>query len=159
MWDINTSHSTCTKLVKNPCEVHIASPGEMYPYSWLYKYVPLSTIQLFWPVSKEPKWFPITKDGWNSSTCYYVHSVGMHFNPEMQNTILTSKRGKGKGKGRVLPYSLGGGVLLGSQKSYPLVDQMLQILWPFTRLKILCSTVLDFNLLCRIPLNGTLYYM
>ena len=37
----------------------------------------------------------------------------------------------------VLPYSLGGGVQLGSQKSYPLQDQ---ILWLYTRLKMLnCS--------------------
>ena len=30
--------------------------------------------------------------------------------------------------GGVLPYSLGGGVPLGSRKSYPLLDQVLQIL-------------------------------
>ena len=30
--------------------------------------------------------------------------------------------------GRVLPYSLGGGVPLGSRKSYPLLDQIFQIL-------------------------------
>ena len=28
-------------------------------------------------------------------------------------------------EGGVLPYSLGGGVLLGSRKSYPLLDQIL----------------------------------
>ena len=36
----------------------------------------------------------------------------------------------------VLPYNLGGGVPLGSQKSYPLLDQILQTLWPYTRLKV-----------------------
>ena len=36
------------------------------------------------------------------------------------------------------PYSLVGGVPLGSRKSYPLlVEQILQILWPYTRLKTL----------------------
>ena len=30
-----------------------------------------------------------------------------------------------EGGGGVLPYSLGGGVLLGSRKSYPLLDQIL----------------------------------
>ena len=41
------------------------------------------------------------------------------------------------GGGGVLSYSLSGGVLLGSQKSYPVLDQ---ILWPYTRLKMLnCS--------------------
>ena len=39
--------------------------------------------------------------------------------------------------GGVLPYSLGGGVPLGSRKSYPLLDQILQILWPSTRPKML----------------------
>ena len=37
---------------------------------------------------------------------------------------------------RILPYSLGGGVPLGSRKSCPLLDQILQILWPSTRPKI-----------------------
>ena len=42
--------------------------------------------------------------------------------------------------GGVLPYSLGGSVPLGSRKSYPLLDQILQILWPSTRPKKLnCS--------------------
>ena len=42
--------------------------------------------------------------------------------------------------GGVLPYSLGGGVPLGSRKFYPLLDQILQILWSYTRLKMLnCS--------------------
>ena len=36
------------------------------------------------------------------------------------------------GGGGILPYSLGGGVPLGSWKSYPLLDQILQILWPYT---------------------------
>ena len=31
----------------------------------------------------------------------------------------------------VLPYGFDGGVLLGSQKSYPLLDQILKILWPY----------------------------
>ena len=45
----------------------------------------------------------------------------------------------------VLPYSLGGGVLLGLWKSYPLLDQILQILWPYTRLKMLnCSWFQSF---------------
>ena len=43
---------------------------------------------------------------------------------------------------RDTPYSLGGGVLLGSRKSYPLLDQ---ILWPYTRLKMLnCSWFQSF---------------
>ena len=37
--------------------------------------------------------------------------------------------------GGVLPYSLGGGVPLGSRKSYPLIDQILQILWPLYQTK------------------------
>ena len=42
----------------------------------------------------------------------------------------------------VLPYSLGGGVPLGSRKSYPLPDQ---ILWPYTGLKMLnCSWFQSF---------------
>ena len=42
-------------------------------------------------------------------------------------------------------YSLGGVVPLGSQKSYPLLDQILQILWPYTRLKLLnCSWFQSF---------------
>ena len=36
--------------------------------------------------------------------------------------------GRERGGGGVLPYSLGGGVLLGSRKSYPLLGQILQIL-------------------------------
>ena len=43
----------------------------------------------------------------------------------------------GGGRGGVFPYSLGGGVPLGSRKSYLLLDQMLQILWPDTRLEML----------------------
>ena len=51
-------------------------------------------------------------------------------------------RGWGPG---VLSYSLGGGVPLGSQNSYSLLDQILQILWPYTRLKILnCSWFQSF---------------
>ena len=47
--------------------------------------------------------------------------------------------------GGVLPCSLGGDVPLGSQKSYPLLDQILQILWPYTRLKMLnCSWFQSF---------------
>ena len=57
----------------------------------------------------------------------------------------------------VVPYSLGGGVPLGSRKSYPLLDQMLQIMWPYTRLKLLAIIGLDLNPLWAIPLNGTLY--
>ena len=49
------------------------------------------------------------------------------------------------GRGGVLPYSLGQDVPLGSQKSYPLLDQILQILWPYTRLKLLnCSWFQSF---------------
>ena len=45
----------------------------------------------------------------------------------------------------VLPYSSGGGVPLGSRKSYPLLDQILQILWPYTILKMLnCSWFQSF---------------
>ena len=39
--------------------------------------------------------------------------------------------------GGVLPYSLGGDVPLGSWKSYPLLEQILQILWSYTRPKML----------------------
>ena len=47
--------------------------------------------------------------------------------------------------GGVLPYSLGRGVPLGSRKSNPLLDQILQILWPYTRLKMLnCSWFQSF---------------
>ena len=44
------------------------------------------------------------------------------------------------GGGGVLPYSLGGGVPLGSRKSYPLLDQILQMLWPYTRVPISISS-------------------
>ena len=45
----------------------------------------------------------------------------------------------------VLPYHLGGGVPLGSRKSYPLQDQTLQILWPSIRPKMLnCSWFQSF---------------
>ena len=42
--------------------------------------------------------------------------------------------GGGGGGGGILTYSLGGGAPLGSRKSYPLLDQILQILWPYVRL-------------------------
>ena len=42
-------------------------------------------------------------------------------------------------------YSLGGGVPLGSRNSYPLLDQILQMLWPYTRLEMLsCSWFQSF---------------
>ena len=45
----------------------------------------------------------------------------------------------------VLPYSLSGRVLLGLWKSYSLLDQILQILRPYTRLKMLnCSWFQSF---------------
>ena len=53
---------------------------------------------------------------------------------------------------------LGGGVPLGSWKSYPLLDQILQILWPYTRPKMLnCSWFQSFGV---IPLTlGWLSYL
>ena len=62
---------------------------------------------------------------------------------EFQFTILW-KCFIGRGPG-VLLYSLGKGVPRGLQKSYPLLDQILQILWPYTRLKMLnCSWFQSF---------------
>ena len=56
---------------------------------------------------------------------------------DSENRLTLPKPRRGGG---VLPYSLGGSVPLGSQMSYPLLDQILQILWPYTRLKMLnCS--------------------
>ena len=49
--------------------------------------------------------------------------------------ILTSGFQNNINRG-VRPYSLGGGVPLGSRKSYSLLDQILQILWPYTRPKL-----------------------
>ena len=47
--------------------------------------------------------------------------------------------------GGILPYSFGGGVPLGSRKSYPLLDQILQILWPYARPKMFdCSWFRSF---------------
>ena len=49
------------------------------------------------------------------------------------------------GGGGVLPYSLGGDVSLCSRKYYPLLDQILQILWLYTRLNMLnCSCFQSF---------------
>ena len=74
----------------------------------------------------------------------------------IENWTFGSEVGSGsEGGGGVLPYSLCGGVPLGSRKSYPLLDQILQFSWPYTRLK--CSIVLDLNLLWAVPLNETLY--
>ena len=53
--------------------------------------------------------------------------------------------GEGGGGEGVLPYSLSGGVPLGSRKPYPLLDQILQMLWPYTRLKMFnCSWFQSF---------------
>ena len=48
----------------------------------------------------------------------------------------------------VLPYSLGGGVPLGSRKSYPLLDQIFQFLWPSTRPKMLNYSCFLFLFQC-----------
>ena len=62
-----------------------------------------------------------------------------------RNTFLISIGGGGGGGSGLLPYSLGGGVPQDSRKSYPLLDQILQILWPYTRLKMLnCSWFQSF---------------
>ena len=50
----------------------------------------------------------------------------------------------GGGEVGLPPYSLGGGVPLGLRTSCHLLDQILQILWPYTRLKMLSSWFQSF---------------
>ena len=73
----------------------------------------------------------------NPSKCFNVRITLVYY-----NLLRARKSSMPLG---VLPYSLGGGVPLGLRKSNPLLDQILQILWPYTRLKMLnCSWFQSF---------------
>ena len=54
----------------------------------------------------------------------YIYLLTACINSRSKEMYEVKRRpkGLGGGGGRVLPYSLGGGLLLGLQKSYPLLD-------------------------------------
>ena len=54
--------------------------------------------------------------------------LGKNFDFTRFRFMLLERRGNFGRGGGVLPYSLGVGVPLGSRKSYPLLDQILQVL-------------------------------
>ena len=70
----------------------------------------------------------LTKSPIHLCFAYWFENVAVLWR-ERRYSLTQSRRGGGGGG--ILTYSLGGGVPLGSQKSYPvLLEYILQILWP-----------------------------
>ena len=71
---------------------------------------------------------------WSMTYMYYTDGVQCIWQMKVLQQLIIEPSARLETGGGVLPHSLGGGVPLGSQKSYPLLDQ---ILWPSTTPKIL----------------------
>ena len=95
-------------------------PTMLRSFAWALKIGPVSNYTQQVPTLL---WFHA--NGRNVLGPTKLHAVGQQCCVRLHGPVVKTNRARGGG---ILTYSLGGGASLGSRKSYPLLDQILQIL-------------------------------